>query len=166
MNDKPGVYAIRNTHDGKRYIGSTNNKRHRLASHRGMLRKGTHVNRRLQTAWNDSGEAAFAFETVEECRNEHCAAVEQVMIDYYKATDERYGYNMAEIAGIGGHRPGAGRPPAYGTATICSSVSITPDVREYLKSCEGGISRELERLVREEAGFQSWLKSKAIGGES
>lgn len=61
----------------------------------------------------------------------------------------------------GGKRPGSGRKPINGVATVCSSVSLTPDVREYLRSCEGGISREIERMVRQSRGFREWAATRA-----
>ncbi|MGG2319977.1 GIY-YIG nuclease family protein, partial [Salmonella enterica] len=55
-----GIYAIRNIHSSKLYIGSTIlSFQKRWALHRSELRRGAHSNRHLQHAWNQDGEASF-----------------------------------------------------------------------------------------------------------
>lgn len=62
----PGVYVIRNTVNGKSYVGGTTvSLRRRLNHHRSSLRRGCHPNRHLQAAWNKYGEAAFVPEVLE-----------------------------------------------------------------------------------------------------
>jgi hypothetical protein len=60
----------------------------------------------------------------------------------------------------GGRRPGAGRPPINGVATVCGSVSLTPDVREYLATL-GSVSGQIERLVRHSRGFREWASNRS-----
>ena len=60
-----GVYRIRNTQDGKAYIGSSLWMRGRLKAHYRALVKGSHDNSRLQRAWDKWGEGAFICEEVE-----------------------------------------------------------------------------------------------------
>ena len=59
-----GVYQIKNTLNGKAYIGSSKNIKRRLGIHRSMLRRGTHRNPHLQNAWNKYGESAFVMVAV------------------------------------------------------------------------------------------------------
>lgn len=54
-----GVYEIRNTVSGCRYVGSSQHMSHRFAEHRKMLLKGKHHSIHLQRAWAKYGEAAF-----------------------------------------------------------------------------------------------------------
>ena len=56
-----GIYAIVNCVNGKRYVGSAVNFRRRLYGHRSHLRRGTHHNHHLQTAWVKYGHDAFVF---------------------------------------------------------------------------------------------------------
>jgi hypothetical protein len=61
---KMGVYRI--TGPGRVYIGSSDDIPRRSKSHRSQLRGGRHHNYRLQAAWNEYGEAAFALAVIEE----------------------------------------------------------------------------------------------------
>lgn len=64
---KSGIYVIRNTANGKVYVGSAVNIKGRWAVHKHGLRRGKHHSQRLQRAWNKYGEAAFVLETLELC---------------------------------------------------------------------------------------------------
>lgn len=64
-----GVYAIMNTLNNKKYIGSTHCFKTRFAEHRSQLRKGNHKNIHLQRAYNKYGENYFVFLILEECEN-------------------------------------------------------------------------------------------------
>jgi group I intron endonuclease len=61
------VYAIVNTLNGSKYIGSTLNPKSRWGTHRCLLRKGKHHSFILQKAWNKYGEAAFRFDVLLIC---------------------------------------------------------------------------------------------------
>jgi group I intron endonuclease len=67
------IYAITNTVNGKRYIGSTKSFKGRIGKHRWELRNNRHGNPHLQNAWNKYGETAFTFRPlvwVDECNLE------------------------------------------------------------------------------------------------
>lgn len=101
-----GIYIIRNLLDRKVYIGSAAvslNKRR--THHLCTLRKGTHCNSHLQSAWNKYGEDAFEFTVVETCDKSRCIAREQYWIDYYDATNPALGYNICPVAGGPTGRP-------------------------------------------------------------
>lgn len=61
------VYAIENTMNGHRYIGSTTDYKRRWHTHRSSLRKGKHHSFILQRAWDKYGEAAFDFKLLVVC---------------------------------------------------------------------------------------------------
>ena len=92
-----GVYQIKNTLNGKAYIGSSKNIKRRLGIHRSMLRHGTHRNPHLQNAWNKYGESAFVMEIIESTIPDNRIKREQFWID---TTPNRY--NISLIAGVGG----------------------------------------------------------------
>ena len=94
-----GVYIIRNTISGKCYVGSAANVESRWYTHRKRLRGGYHHNPHLQASWKAYGEEAFEWTVVEECEISNLLAVEQHWIDKLQATDNRFGYNIALIAG-------------------------------------------------------------------
>jgi len=102
MNDeqKAGVYSIRNTLNGKQYIGSAATSfARRWACHKSILKKGKHHSTHLQSAWNKDGGEFFEFRILEVTRPEWAVAVEQVFIDAWKTSNAKYGYNIAPTAG-------------------------------------------------------------------
>ena len=98
--DKTGVYQILNTVNGKRYIGSAAKSfRQRWKLHLNKLRRGMHPNKHLQSAWAIYSESSFAFSILLICEPERCLSEEQSVIDSLRATNNKYGYNLAPIAG-------------------------------------------------------------------
>lgn len=61
-----GVYAIVNTANGHRYIGSTKNFRIRSGSHRWSIATGNFFNKAMRAAWQEHGPDAFRIELLEE----------------------------------------------------------------------------------------------------
>jgi len=61
-----GIYQIKNTLNGNRYIGSAADLRRRWQQHLSALRHSQHHNRHLQRAFDKYGEEAFIFEVLEE----------------------------------------------------------------------------------------------------
>jgi group I intron endonuclease len=95
-----GIYLIRNTVNGKVYVGSAVSLPRRVIRHKTDLRAGTHHSSLLQRAWTKYGEAVFVFSYLElvECK-EDLVQREQVWMDQLGATDRERGYNMATKAG-------------------------------------------------------------------
>lgn len=92
---KSGIYQIRNTADGKRYIGRTINLNKRKRDHFWALENNRHNNNHMQRAYNKNPNA-FVFEIVEECETEKLNEREVYWISYYNTMDDRYGYNQCE----------------------------------------------------------------------
>ena len=90
---KTGIYRIRNTLNGKAYIGSACDIRRRWNEHRSMLARGTHHSRHLQAAWNLYGADAFVFDVVELCDEASIIEREQARLDV-----ERPAYNVHPCA--------------------------------------------------------------------
>jgi len=62
VGDKSGIYLIRNKVNGKAYVGQTKQRFiKRFFHHVWKLRKGTHDNKWLQSAFNKYGEDSFEF---------------------------------------------------------------------------------------------------------
>jgi hypothetical protein len=81
--DKSGIYFIvcKPTRIG--YIGSAKRFSHRLKYHFGDLGAGTHVNRKMQAAFNQYGVDNFDWGIVEECSIHSLEAREQYWINRY-----------------------------------------------------------------------------------
>ena len=61
------IYAIINTVNGRRYVGSTSDWKSRQSGHLSMLRRGVHENSYLQRSWTKHGETQFMFTIIERC---------------------------------------------------------------------------------------------------
>lgn len=96
-----GVYAIVNTVNGKRYVGSTAKYgfKKRLLCHLNLLRIGKHHSRYLQFAWNKYGEEAFGYEVLRRCDPLICLIWEQHFIALHNSADGKSGYNVCPTAG-------------------------------------------------------------------
>lgn len=91
---KSGIYQILNKINGKKYIGSTSNVRHRKNDHFNKLRKNKHHSPKLQAAWNKYGEDNFEFKVLARCPKEYLPKLEQWFIDECKPE-----YNCALFVG-------------------------------------------------------------------
>lgn len=89
-----GVYEIKNSINGKRYIGGSADLKCRFGMHLNDLRKVKHPNPNLQFAWNRYGERAFEFNVVLNCGKQNLLFYEQRALDVYNAL-----YNIAPTAG-------------------------------------------------------------------
>lgn len=58
---QPGLYMIRNFINDKRYYGESKNVSGRLASHKSILNRQIHPNKKLQQDWNLYGKENFDF---------------------------------------------------------------------------------------------------------
>ena len=94
-----GIYAIRNTVNGKHYVGSSISVRRRLAEHRREMADGSHKNIRLCAAWRKYGPSAFEFSVVEiGVARDELIAREQFWMDKLLSCG-RTGYNILPCAG-------------------------------------------------------------------
>lgn len=94
-----GIYEIRNTKNGKVYIGSSVNIEKRWYDHSRNLEQGIHQNSYLQRSYNKWGKDAYKFTVLEECSKDKRFEKEQFYID--KFFGKRSCYNLAPLA-IGG----------------------------------------------------------------
>ena len=95
---KCGVYAIRNLINGKVYIGSTTDSfRNRWNNHKKRLKKGTHYNKHLQSAYNKYGKDNLVFQIIEITQPENAVEREGYYIKFYNSLNPKYGYNQVEV---------------------------------------------------------------------
>jgi group I intron endonuclease len=65
-----GVYRIRNTLNGKSYVGFSTDLPARLSRHKAELKFGSHRNTELLSDWKLFGESCFEFEVLDELEYE------------------------------------------------------------------------------------------------
>jgi len=91
------VYAIENTKNGKRYIGSSVDYEKRKREHLNQLRKNKHHSIHLQRSWETYGEKSFKFEIMEICENlKLIREREEYWIVRFCSLNRNYGYNVSE----------------------------------------------------------------------
>lgn len=135
-----GVYLIRNTVNGKVYVGSSNNVEKRFGGHRHRLRKGIHSSCHLQEAWRKYGEESFVFILKRTCEESRLLEIEQEYMDLYLSPDHDCGYNICEKAGRPPSRKGVSKSPE--TRRRMSEAAIERGKSaEYRKSLSEGIKR-------------------------
>lgn len=93
-----GVYQIQNTVNGKSYVGSSQNIEGRWRTHSGSLIANRHHSRHLQRAWELDGKEAFVFKIVLICEAKDLLLYEQLIMDFYKASNGFVGYNVSAVA--------------------------------------------------------------------
>ena len=89
-----GVYAITNTLNGNKYIGSAVDIKSRWRVHTCHLNSNKHHSPYLQRAWNKYGKDCFEFTILECCEKEQLIEREQFYIDSVKPS-----YNITQVAG-------------------------------------------------------------------
>lgn len=93
-----GIYKITNTVNGKFYIGSSRDVKHRWTEHKSELNGKYHNNPRLQNAWLKYGETVFSFEVVEQVSEFDLLTREQYWIDQTQCLKKTIGYNICPFA--------------------------------------------------------------------
>lgn len=92
-----GVYKIVNILNSKQYIGSSNDVKFRISTHKSRLKKGNHHSIKLQRAYNKYGLESFIFELIEICDIDDLLIREQHYINLFDSYNN--GYNSTLIAG-------------------------------------------------------------------
>jgi group I intron endonuclease len=92
-----GVYAILNTVNGKRYVGSSLNLRKRKLQHFRDLDRGTGHHQKLQRAYSKYGSQAFKFEVLLLCDAADLLFFEERAIAVFRSATD--GYNTRAIPG-------------------------------------------------------------------
>jgi group I intron endonuclease len=89
-----GIYRIDCATNGKVYVGSAHSMYQRQHVHLHHLRRGVHVNRHLQHAWNKYGETTFQFSVIEKTSTAELLLREQFWIDRMDACNPKCGFNI------------------------------------------------------------------------
>lgn len=97
----PGIYRIQSKKKPQRiYIGSAANLRSRRMSHLYELRKGIHINKKLQNHYNKYGESDLVFSVITCCDANDRLALEQFYLDAIQPW-----FNICRVAGNTAGRP-------------------------------------------------------------
>ena len=101
-----GVFLIRNTVNGKVFVGTGLDIAGIINRYKFELTKGSHYNKRLQAEWNEFGGEKFDFEIVDQISQSEGAAtdpradlklLEELWLEKLQPFDER-GYNERKLS--------------------------------------------------------------------
>lgn len=151
-----GVYQIRNTVNGKLYVGSAaKGFTPRWTKHRSDLRNGSHHSPKLQRAWNKYGEESFVFEVIVRCAPEECIREEQRVLDETRSYDKHRGYNICRVAGsfLGM------KLPEEAKAKISKALTgrkVSEETRRRQSEVKKNCSPETRRKLSEAAKGHTW----------
>ncbi len=99
-----GVFALRNTKNGRVFLGSSLNLKNKDVTLKMSLKNGNHFNSALQEDWNKYGEEAFVYEVLETLElkedstynyNEDLEILEMLWVDKFQPLSENT-YNKKE----------------------------------------------------------------------
>lgn len=91
-----GIYKITNNINGKYYIGSSHEVKHRIQKHFELLKRKCHHSIHFQNAYNKYGKDVFSVEILAECKRDELFIYEQQYFD--EIIDWQCTYNMSKIA--------------------------------------------------------------------
>lgn len=92
-----GIYCIKNSIDGKFYVGQSKNIRKRINQHENMLKNGIHYNPFLQKEYDENGRGVFIFIILEKFKkydSEKMAKREKYWIKRLRTKEREFGYNI------------------------------------------------------------------------
>lgn len=162
-----GVYCIRNTVNGKVYVGSTKCFSKRWIEHQSDLRNISHHSTSMQLDWVRSGIGAFEFVVLLECDCVSLLEREREFVESMKATDPKRGYNtiratavqIAESSdtlspsAISGVRKSLGETQVEFARRFCRTVRSVENWEQGVCHPDPLVVRELERLSRKARGL-------------
>lgn len=150
------IYYIINNETKERYVGQTINITRRKNDHFNKLNNNTHVNSKLQAAWNKYGEQAFSFEynKYELQSKEELNVLERAFIQQFDSYNN--GYNLT-LGGDGGNTRGKLSFEDYCFIYIgCQWKKMTDKISKYLNIDSSTVSA----ILREKAYL--WYKEEAL----
>jgi len=87
------VYVIKNTVNGKVYVGGSRDILTRWYEHRYKLKRGTHRSKEMVADYLDVGSDAFEYSILEHATEDNLYDVEQKWLDKLRSWHPWYGYN-------------------------------------------------------------------------
>ena len=78
---RAGIFALRCAATGEVWVAASRDLGKQENGIRFQLKMGSHMNKALQAAWNANGEDAFAFEVLEEIKDDNALLIPSLLKD-------------------------------------------------------------------------------------
>lgn len=140
----PGLYEIKNTVNGKRYVGSSVNVRSRAMGHRRLLDLGKHHNPHLQFSWTKHGATVFVFRLVAKLEQEDLRPTETRWLDRIVGGDLCYNIARDASAPTRGRTMKAGIHAERVARRRASGWTLSPEARARISASLMGHSHSPE----------------------
>ena len=132
---KSGIYKITQTDTGRVYVGSSTDLDKRQKQHFSNLRKGKHVNRKMQIDVEEFGIESFHFEVIELLPSDNILLCERERF-WQSSLRTELGYNPRKV--LRKHTQAAKRPKVH-------SIFILKNIWEDANRKAG--PRQLSRII-------------------
>lgn len=149
-----GIYQIRNTITGKRYVGASQNIEARWQQHRHAMRRRNHENSKLMSDWHTYGEDVFEFSILEVVEDADMLATREFDYISLMQQDGSVLYNRVNSVGVGLIPHGV--LPADPVARVGLMLPLMDVARlkaiaaQWYPGERNALSRTIRRLIREE----------------
>jgi group I intron endonuclease len=143
IENKPGVYLITNTANGKVYVGSSVNIRSRIRQHRNALLDARHPNKHLQSAWDKFGADVFEVSVLQVVSDGDIRLAEQEHIDRLKCYRNEIGYNLSSTTA----HPTMSEEVRVRQSKARKGVKLSDEARRNMSKARKGIVFTAEALA-------------------
>ena len=97
---KSGIYHIKNTVSNGIYFGRSVDVADRLSHHKHQLKRGVHVNKRLQHSWNKHGEQSFEFKMIWEETPDKLEELEGFILETVWGNERLFNHHKLSAGGF------------------------------------------------------------------
>ena len=97
---KSGIYHIKNTVSNGIYFGRSVDVADRLSHHKHQLKRGVHVNKRLQHSWNKHGEQSFEFKMIWEETPDKLEELEGFILETVWGNERLFNHHKLSVGGF------------------------------------------------------------------
>ena len=97
---KSGIYHIKNTVSNGIYFGRSVDVADRLSHHKHQLKRGVHVNKRLQHSWNKHGEQSFEFNMIWEETPDKLEELEGFILETVWGNERLFNHHKLSVGGF------------------------------------------------------------------
>ena len=140
IENRPCVYMIKNTVNGKVYVGSSIDANKRYREHLRDLKKGDHHASRLQNSFNRYGADAFEFSILKYTKRENVRKEEARVLKMFDATNREKGYNSSDLTELG----------------VCKHTEETKEKLRKTQQARAANLTDEERKLLSEGGKKVW----------